>query len=47
MMLPNYKDQMDKMPLEKQPCIRIDPLFGAFMSGDSDPAARSIGYLKE
>lgn len=33
-----------KLPLETQPCIRIDPLYGAFMSGDSDPAACSIEY---
>lgn len=34
-----------QMPLEKQPCIRIDPVFGAFTCGEGEPAACSIDYL--
>lgn len=36
-----------QMPLEKQPCIRLDPVFGAFTCGEADPMACSIDYLAD
>lgn len=36
-----------QLPLEKQPCFRIDPIYGAFMAGENDPANCSIDYLSE
>ncbi len=35
------------LPLEKQPCIRIDPVFGSWMCGEGTPAACSIDYGRE
>ncbi|WP_324695153.1 pyridoxamine 5'-phosphate oxidase family protein [Novosphingobium sp. RL4] len=35
------------LPLEKQPCIKIEPIFGSWMSGQLNPPACSIDYFAE
>ncbi|KAK8839305.1 hypothetical protein M9Y10_032238 [Tritrichomonas musculus] len=33
------------LPLEQQPCIRVEPVFGSFTCPQADPKACSIDYL--
>ena len=35
------------LPLEQQPCIKVEPVFGSFTCGEGEPMACSIDYLAD
>jgi hypothetical protein len=35
------------LPLETQPCIKIEPIFGSWMSGQGKPQVCPINYFSQ